>query len=139
MDDIARYELEMAESDEEDDPLKLASVDHLAAAEGSSTKPITLDDDDAASNADSDIQVIAQKTTPRKSTLKTPSNTTPKKNSPERKKDEEYPPYATYKYEVEEELAWDYKTCKVKSYSDSAALHLANACATAHHLKGKTR
>ena len=53
------------------------------------------------------LQVISQVNkshTTKSNKLQTPQS---------QKKGEDYPPYATYKYEVEEELAWDYKTCKV--------------------------
>lgn len=126
--DILKYEREMADTDDEmdmdDDPLKLSPDTDplLLEKEGSFSKPITLDDDD--DDDDSDIQIISHKTdntTPKKSFLMTPngasnnSNTTPNKKSPEKKRDD-YPPYATYKYEVEEELAWDYKTCNVSYF-----------------------
>lgn len=108
--EIAIYEREMADSDDEEEPKGPSDPLSLGGSDGSSAKPITLDDDDD-SNADSDIQVIAD-TTPTKA-IKPPS--TPVKRSPDKdKKDGEYPPYATYKYEVEEELALDFKTCKVK-------------------------
>ena len=95
--EIAQYERDMADSDDE------ASADPLGGlgTQGSAEKPITLDDDD-------DIQIISE------SPAKTPKPATPIKKQPDNSKKENYPPYATYKYEVEEEQAWDYKTCKVR-------------------------
>uniref|UniRef100_A0A2P2HYB3 Bromodomain adjacent to zinc finger domain protein 1A n=1 Tax=Hirondellea gigas TaxID=1518452 RepID=A0A2P2HYB3_9CRUS len=102
--EIESYEKEMADSDVEEDIATInGEKDPLTVPQdGSFSQPITLDDDNA-SNADSDVQIIEQQkpSTPRKATA-----------AQTNKDDPNYPPYATYTYEVEEELPWDYKTCK---------------------------
>jgi len=127
-DEIMAYEIEMASSDEEDedeveaealcDPLadaeapgsakKPIDLDGDGKSSGSKSAPITLDDDEE----DDDIQVISD-TTPAKQTIVKKKKRTKAEIVAAKPKDPaNYPPYATFKYEVQEILAYDYETRK---------------------------
>ena len=133
--EIRLYEIEMASSDEETDEIQVEpSTDPLSTdplkdplavgqTKGSSAQPITLDED----SNDSDIQVISD-TTPTKKTqpIVNKNNSTPKKQKQKviKKKDEtNYPPFATFKYEVEEIEPWDNKVSQVRLSNFEQVVH----------------
>jgi len=122
-DEIMAYEIEMASSDEEEDeveeingtglcdPLEVLDAPGSAKKpidleDGSKSEPITLDDDD-----DDDIQVISDSTPKKKTVVKKKKKRTKAEIAAAKAKDPaNCPPYATFKYEVQEVLAWDYQT-----------------------------
>lgn len=101
--EIAKYQEEMEDSEEEGDSEKKDKEGIKIKGNGEVLEKMGKQNVDIIENGDDDIQVIK--------VLKANEKAEDKKKVDE---DEDYPPFATFKYEVIEIEPWDYKQSKVK-------------------------
>ncbi|XP_042205237.1 bromodomain adjacent to zinc finger domain protein 1A-like [Homarus americanus] len=94
LEEIARYEEEMADSDEDNEESTKKKDEQMQVGEEEEKKRT------GETENDEDIQIIKEVTPIKKAVQE------------EEEEEEEYPPFATFKYEVIEKEPWDYKQAK---------------------------